>query len=121
MPRYYEGGSKTNVGEDVIGLATPANTGSLLEGFFTGLDDSKRYTMRMFGQHVNQPGKGSVNFAKFGVNGDKKDTGPNTATCTWYAVAPSGGIINFTLEYVNPLGNNEYASLGGFQLLEEVN
>lgn len=117
---FYDGGTKTNVGEDVIGLATPQNTGTLLEGYFTGLDDSKRYSVRMFGQHVNQAGVGSVNFAKLGVNGDKKDTGPDTATCTWYAVAPSGGIINFTLEYVNPLGNNEYASLGGFQLLEEV-
>lgn len=118
---FYDGGTKTNVGEDVIGLATLQNTGSLLECYFTGLDDGKRYTVRMFGQHVNQSGVGSVNFAKFGVNGDKKDTGPTTATCTWYAVAPSGGRIDFTLEYIDPENSNEYASLGGFQLLEEIN
>lgn len=77
--------------------------------------------MRMFGQHLDRAGFGSINFAKFGVNGDKKDTGPDTATCTWNFVAPSGGRINFTLEYVNPSGTAEYASLGGFQLLEEDN
>ena len=77
--------------------------------------------MRMFGQHLNRSGWGSINFAKCGVNGDKKDTDQGTATCSWYAVAPSGGIINFSVEYVNPLNNNEYASLGGFQLQEEAN
>ncbi len=118
---FYDGGTKTNVGEDVIGLAMAQNTGSLLEGYFTGLDDSKRYSVRMFGQHVNQTGVGSVNFAKFGVNGVKQDTGPDTATRTWYAVAPTGGRIDFSLEYVNESGTNEYASLGGFQLREEAN
>ena len=118
---HYEGGGKTNVGEDVIGIATPQNTGTIIECYFTGLNDSKTYTMRMFGQHLNRSGWGSINFAKFGVNGDKKDTDLNTATCSWYAVAPSGGIINFSVEYVNPLNNNEYASLGGFQLQEEAN
>jgi len=116
---YYIGGNKTNVGEDVIGLATAQNTGSIVDSYFTGLDDSKVYTMRMFGQHLNRPGDGSINFARFGVNGDKKDTGPDTATCSWYSVAPSQGRIDFSLEYINPTNPKEYASLGGFQLQEE--
>ena len=115
----FYGGGKNNVGEDVIGLATAQNTGSIVDSYFTGLDDSKVYTMRMFGQHVNRPGDGSVNFARFGVNGDKKDTGPDTATCSWYSVAPSQGRIDFSLEYINPTNPKEYASLGGFQLQEE--
>lgn len=116
---YYEG-SKNNVGEDIIGLAKAQNTGSIIESYFSGLDDSKQYTMRMFGQHLNRPGDGSINFARFGVNGDKKDTGPSTATCTWYEIAPTQGRIDFTLEYINPNNSTEYASLGGFQLQEEV-
>ena len=116
----FYGGGKNNVGEDVIGLATAQNTGSIVDSYFTGLDDSKVYTMRMFGQHLNRPGDGSVNFARFGVNGDKKDTGPDTATCSWYSVAPSQGRIDFSLEYINPTNSNEYASLGGFQLQEQV-
>ena len=116
---YYEGG-KNNVGEDIIGLAKGQNTGSLVESYFTGLDDSKVYTMRMFGQHLNRQGDGSINFARFGVNGDKKNTGPDTATCSWYSVAPSQGRIDFSLEYINPANSKEYASLGGFQLQEQV-
>ena len=116
---FYDGGTKTNVGEDVIGLATAQNTGSIVDSYFTGLDDSKVYTMRMFGQHLNRPGDGSINFARFGVNGDKKDTGPDNATCSWYSVAPSQGRIDFSLEYINPTNPKEYASLGGFQLQEE--
>ena len=115
----FYGGGKNNVGEDVIGLATAQNTGSIVDSYFTGLDDSKVYTMRMFGQHLNRPGDGSINFARFGVNGDKKDTGPDNATCSWYSVAPSQGRIDFSLEYINPTNPKEYASLGGFQLQEE--
>lgn len=116
----FYNGSKDNVGEDIIGLAMAQNTGSIVECYFNGLDDSKFYTVRMFGQHLNRPGDGSINFARFGVNGDKKDTGPDTATCSWYSVSPSQGIINFSLEYINPNATNQYASLGGIQLQEEA-
>lgn len=113
---FFEGSgedNKTNVGEDVLGL--DPTTDNIMSSYFFGLDNSIRYSLRLFGQHV-AGNVGSVNFGLFTVGSESKATTNNNATVTFEGISPTNGRIYFTL--TKPSGQ-AYSSIGGLQLMTE--